>query len=81
MDQLFDELTKRVPTDPPERTKEQQALWLAAGVLDFHRREEKATWWDFYRLHESTSEELEEENLSLVGLKFHPCRRHDEGPD
>ena len=70
VDQLFAELTKRVPTDPPERTKEQQALWLAAGVLDFHRREEKATWWDFYRLHESTSEELEEESLSLVALKF-----------
>ena len=70
VDQLFAELTEDVPPDPTERTAEQQALWLAAGVLDFHRREDKAAWWEFFRLHECTPEELAEESLALVGLVY-----------
>ena len=59
-----------MPIDPAERTAEQQAQWLAAGVLDFHRREDKAAWWEFFRLHDCTSEELAEESLALVGLEY-----------
>ena len=70
VDQLFAELTEDVPPDPNERTAEQQAQWLAAGVLDFHRREDKAAWWEFFRLHECTPEELVEESLALVGLMY-----------
>ncbi len=70
VDQLFAELTEDVPIDPAERTAEQQARWLAAGVLDFHRREDKAAWWEFFRLHECTPEELAEESLALAGLEY-----------
>ena len=70
VDLLFAQLTEDVPVDPTERTAEQQAKWLAAGVLDFHRREDKASWWEFFRLHDCTPEELEEESLALVGLEY-----------
>ncbi|MCY3570731.1 MAG: TM0106 family RecB-like putative nuclease [Chloroflexi bacterium] len=70
VDQLFAGLTHDVPIDPAERTAEQQARWLAAGVLDFHRREDKAAWWEFFRLHDCTPEELAEESLALVGLEY-----------
>ena len=36
------------PTD--ERTPEQQATWLLAQLLDWHRREDKATWWQLLRV-------------------------------
>ena len=70
VDQLFVELTDDVPIDPAERTAKQQARWLAAGVLDFYRREDKAAWWEFFRLHDCTPEELAEESLALVGLEY-----------
>ncbi|MCY4617836.1 MAG: TM0106 family RecB-like putative nuclease [Chloroflexi bacterium] len=70
VDLLFGKLTEDVSVDPSERTPEQQARWLAAGVLDFHRREDKASWWEFFRLHECTPEELLEESLALVGLTY-----------
>ena len=70
VDQLFAKLTEDLPIDPAERTAEQQAQWLAAGVLDFHRREDKAAWWEFFRLHDCTPEELAEESLALVGLEY-----------
>lgn len=70
VDLLYAQLTEDVPVDPTERTPEQQALWLAAGVLDFHRREDKAAWWEFFRLHDCTPEELLDESLALVGLTY-----------
>ena len=70
VDQLFAELTDDVPIDPAERTAKQQAQWLAAGVLDFHRREDKAAWWEFFRLHDCAPEELLEESLAIVGLTY-----------
>ncbi len=70
VDQLFAELTHDLPIDPAGRTAEQQARWLAAGVLDFHRREDKAAWWEFFRLHDCTPEELLEESLAIVGLTY-----------
>ena len=43
-------LTAGVPADLEERNEEQQARWILANVLDWHRRELKAVWWEFFRL-------------------------------
>ena len=32
------------------RTEEQQARWLLAALLDWHRREEKPQWWAYFTL-------------------------------
>ena len=53
-----------------DRDSEQQARWVLANMLDWHRREEKAVWWEYFRLSELTAEELLDERPSLGGLKF-----------
>lgn len=64
-------LTKDVPADPDERTSEQQACWLLAQLLSWHRREEKSTWWLYYHLmNELTDDERIEANEPLGGLEF-----------
>ena len=39
---VIEKLTADIPADPEERTAEQQARWILANVLDWHRREDKA---------------------------------------
>ena len=41
-------LTDGVPDDPLERTSLQQAAWLLAQLLSWHRREAKVAFWDFF---------------------------------
>ena len=37
---LLEQLSVDVPADPEERDKQQQARWILANILDWHRREE-----------------------------------------
>ena len=46
---LFDALTQDLPAEPKDRTPEQAARWLLAHALDWHRREEKVKWWEFFQ--------------------------------
>ena len=39
-------------------------------LLDWHRREVKSEWWEFYRLGELSDEELLDERSALSGLSF-----------
>jgi predicted RecB family nuclease len=56
-----------VPTDPAERTPAQQATWLLAQLLGWHRREDKSMWWEFHRLMDLTPEQLVDED-DPIGL-------------
>ncbi len=67
---LVEELTRGVPVEAGERNEEQQAKWLVAQLLDWHRREDKATWWEGFRLAELDDEALLEERSGLGGLQF-----------
>jgi len=67
---LMARLLDGVPDDREERTEEQQATWLLAHMLDWHRREEKAPWWEYFRLAALGDEELLDENEGLSGLEF-----------
>ena len=66
---LVAKLTSNVPANPAERSEEQQARWLLAQLLDWHRREDKAVWWDYYRLRDMKDDGLLEERSALVGLR------------
>ena len=68
--ELVAELTTDVPADVAERSEGQQARWLLAQLLDWHRRENKATWWEGYRLADLDEEELLEDRAGLAGLRF-----------
>jgi len=52
------------------RDAEQQALWLLSYLLDYHRREDKATWWEYFRLKDMSDDELLEERQAVAGLEF-----------
>jgi predicted RecB family nuclease len=67
---LVAELTEGIPPDASERNEDQRAQWLLAQLLDWHRRENKATYWEGYRLAELDDEELREERAGLAGMKF-----------
>jgi uncharacterized protein len=53
---------------PADQTEEEHARWLLAYLLDFHRREDKAKWWEYYRLRDLAEEDLYEEPQAIAGL-------------
>lgn len=67
---LIERLTSGVPVDPSERNEEQQARWVLANIVDWHRREEKAVWWEYFRLADLSVEDLLEERAGLSSLVF-----------
>jgi predicted RecB family nuclease len=68
MQALVAGLTADVPPDRDARNEEQQARWLLAHLLDWHRREDKAPWWEFFRLRDLSEDELLDEKAALAGL-------------
>jgi len=67
---LIEQLTNDIPVDPEERSSEQQARWILAYVLDWHRRENKAVWWEKFRLQALSSIELLEEKAGIGRLQL-----------
>lgn len=59
-----------VPDNPDERSPAQKAQWLLAHTLDFHRREDKATHWEKYRLNKLPDEDYLDEPAALDALTF-----------
>jgi predicted RecB family nuclease len=67
---LVTRLTDGVPDDVAERNAEQQARWLLAFMLDWHGRENKAVWWEYFRLRDLSSEDLLHERAALADITF-----------
>jgi uncharacterized protein len=67
---LVGRLTIGVPDDAIERTPEQHARWILAHCLDWHRREKKVSWWEYFRLCDLSADDLLDERVALSGLKF-----------
>lgn len=65
---LMERLAADVPIDVQERSDKQQARWLLAQILEFHRREDKATWWDYFRLCDLPREDYLDEPSALEAL-------------
>lgn len=59
-----------IPDVPGERDAEQQGRWILAYLLDYHRREDKATWWEYFRLCELPEDELLDERGAIAGMEF-----------
>ena len=67
---LIEKLTLDIPIDPETRNKEQQARWILAYLLDWHRREDKAVWWEFFRLKDLTPDDLLSEKAAISRLVY-----------
>ena len=55
---------------PEERNGEEQGRWLLAYMLDWHWREEKTAWWEFFRLRDLPEDELIDEKAAVAGLEW-----------
>ncbi|MEZ5833316.1 MAG: TM0106 family RecB-like putative nuclease [Dongiaceae bacterium] len=67
---VIEQLLRDVPDDPAQRTEQQQARWVLANLIDWHRREQKAVWWEYFRLSALSAEDLLHERSGLSGLSF-----------
>ena len=67
---LRERLLAGVPEDRAERGEEQHARWLLSYLLDYHRRENKATWWEYFRLRDLPDEDLADEPKAVIELHF-----------
>jgi uncharacterized protein len=77
-------LTDGIPVDPLERTDAQQATWLLAQLLSWHRREQKATYWEFFHRMGMGPDELVDDDaalgrLEVIGTDGEPWRRGQRG--
>ena len=68
VEELRARLLGDVPGVPGDRTDDQQAGWLMAYLLDWHRREDKAGWWEYFRLCELPEEDLFDEPRAVTAL-------------
>ena len=69
-EQLAQRLLQRLPEDPALDTPEQAAERLMANLLDWHWRESKQTWWEYFRTLELPPSERLEDRAVLAGLRF-----------
>jgi predicted RecB family nuclease len=73
--EVADALTHGVPVDPMARTADHQAQWLLAQLLSWHRREKKATYWEFFHRMELDATELTIDKGALGPLEVVGCVR------
>jgi len=67
---LVDRLLEDVPEEEDDRSNEQQARYLLAHSLNWHRREGKSEWWEYYRKCSLTDEQLVEDREAIGAIEF-----------
>ena len=65
---VFDALVAGLPESEEDLDDEQRARRLLAHLLEFHRREDKSTWWEFFDRCEMGPAEFVEHRATLGGL-------------
>jgi len=63
-------LVAGLPAEDTEWTSEHRALWLLAQMLEYHRREDKSAWWEYFRHCKLSNDELLEDRNALGGLTY-----------
>jgi uncharacterized protein len=67
---LATQLTDGVSDARDERDDEQQARWLLARMLDWHRREDKPDWWMYYARQKMSDDALLDDRECIGGLRY-----------
>ena len=70
LQELRDRLLADVPADAADRSDEERARFALAHMMEFHRREDKASWWEYFRLCGLPEDELLDERRAVGGLEF-----------
>jgi predicted RecB family nuclease len=58
LEEVAQKLRAGLNDDPATQTDADRATWLLINMLDYHRREDKASWWRFFELMSMTDDEL-----------------------
>lgn len=66
--ELRERLLARIPDGV--KTDDDRAIWLMAYLIDWHRREDKVVWWEYFRLKDLPEEELDDEPAAVARLEF-----------
>src|SRR5437660_3400671 len=75
---LVGRLLEGVPEEEDDRSNEQQARYLLAHSLNWHRREGKSEWWEYYRKCSLTDEQLVEDREGIGAIEFRGEVRQDQ---
>lgn len=67
---VAERLTDGPEPDPDLAWSDTHATRLLANLLEWHRREEKSEWWEFFRLCQLTDAELTREDSALGELRY-----------
>lgn len=67
---LRDALLSGLPGDAAERSEDEQGRFLLAHMMEFHRREDKATWWEYFRVLELDESDYADDRRAVTGLQF-----------
>lgn len=65
--ELQTQLLDGVPDDPSQRSAEEQDRWLLAQLLDYHRREAKPAYWEYFDRLQKSDAELREFDSEAIG--------------
>lgn len=63
-------LLKDVPNDAAHRSPEQEARWVLAYLIDWHRREARSQWREYFELCGMAEEDLLDARRAVSGLEF-----------
>jgi uncharacterized protein len=67
---LRERLLRDLPPEAAEPGHPHHARWLLAYLVDWHKREINAEWWEFFRLRDLPEEDLFDERKAVAGLRF-----------
>jgi len=68
--EIANRLLARLPENPELDSREQAAERLMANLLEWHWRESKQSWWEYFRALELPPAERLEDRAVLAGLRF-----------
>jgi predicted RecB family nuclease len=75
--QTMDRLMQNLPADQTTWNPKEYGHWLLAQMLEWHRREDKSAWWEYFRLCDLSDIELQEDKSALGGLIYEGVVRQE----
>ena len=67
---ISDLLLEGISIDEEDRSPVDEARWILGNILEYNVREEKVSWWEFFRMKDLSAEDLAEERTGIAGLEF-----------
>ena len=67
VNRLVDKLLADLPGEQSQMDSDQRATWLLAQLLNWHRREDKSFWWEYFRLRDELDESERLTDPSTLG--------------